>query len=135
MRWNNGARFLAQLLVGTGLLAVATGFLLFSQTPTQQPPANVAPPSPPSPPPPPRYVVMIDPAHGGSDAGAALNPAMPEKDVTLAFARRLRMELNSRQIQAGLVRDGDNTLSVDQRAGMVNSTQPALYISLHAASQ
>jgi N-acetylmuramoyl-L-alanine amidase len=135
MRWNNGARFLAQLLVGTGLLAVATGFSLFSQTPTQPPPANIAPPSPPGPPPPPRYVVMIDPAHGGSDAGAALNPAMPEKDVTLAFARRLRLELNKRDLEAELVRDGDTTVSLDQRAGMVNSAQPGLYISLHAASQ
>lgn len=78
---------------------------------------------------------MIDPAHGGSDSGAALNPAMPEKDVTLAFARRLRMELNNRQIAAGLLRDADTTVSLDQRAGMVNSAQPALYISLHAASQ
>ena len=134
MRWNNGAPLLAQLLA-TGLLAVTAGVLLFSQTPSEQPPANLPVAAPQAQTAPPTYLVMIDPAHGGSDAGAALNPAMPEKDVTLAFARRLRMELNSRQIQAGLVRDGDNTLSVDQRAGMVNSTQPALYISLHAASQ
>src|SRR5215469_7486799 len=134
MRWNNGAPLPAQLLA-TGLLAVTAGVLLFSQTPSEQPPANLPVASPPAQPAPPRYLVMIDPAHGGSDSGAALNPAMPEKDVTLAFARRLRMELNNRQIPAGLVRDGDITLSLDQRAGMVNSAQPALYISLHAASQ
>src|SRR5215469_202276 len=133
MRWNNGARLLAQLLLGTALLAVAARVSLFSQTPIQ-PPANL-PASPQVQPAPPRYLVMIDPAHGGSDAGAALNPAMPEKDVTLVFARRLRLELNNRAIAAGLVRDGDITVSLDQRAGMVNSAQPALYISLHAASE
>ena len=135
MRWNNSARLLPPLLLGAGLLAVTAGVLLFSQIPVQQPPANIAPPSPPAQPAAPRYLVMIDPAHGGSDAGAALNPAMPEKDVTLAFARRLRLELNNRGMQAGLVRDGDNTVSLDQRAGLVNSAQPAMYISLHAASQ
>lgn len=133
MRWNNGAHLLAQQLLG--LLAVTAGVLLFSQTPIEQPPANPAAPSPPAQPAPPRYLVMIDPAHGGSDAGAALNPAMPEKDVTLVFARRLQAELNHREIPAALLRDGDNTLSVDQRASMVNSAQPALYISLHASSQ
>ena len=135
MRWTNGARLFAELLLGTGLLAGAAGVLLFSQAPVQQPPADLAAPSPQTPPAVPRYVVMIDPAHGGSDAGAALNPAMPEKDVTLAFARRLRLELNNREIAAGLVRDADTTVSLDQRAGMVNAAQPALYISLHAASQ
>src|SRR5215470_13389728 len=135
MRWNNGAGLPAQLLLGTGLLVLAARVLLFSQAPVEQPPANLAAPSPPAQPSPPRYVVMIDPAHGGSDAGAALNPAMPEKDVTLAFARRLRLELGKREIEAGLVRDGDTTVSLDQRAGIVNSAQPALYLSLHAASQ
>lgn len=133
MRWNSGARVLAQLLLGTAWLAVGAGVLLFSQAPTQ--PSSANPAAPQAQPAPPRYVVMIDPAHGGSDAGAALNPAMPEKDVTLVFARRLRLELNNRGIDAGLVRDGDTTVSLDQRAAMVNSAQPALYISLHAASQ
>ncbi|MBV9623105.1 MAG: N-acetylmuramoyl-L-alanine amidase, partial [Acidobacteria bacterium] len=31
-------------------------------------------------------LVMIDPAHGGIESGAVLNPAIPEKDVNLAFA-------------------------------------------------
>lgn len=78
---------------------------------------------------------MIDPAHGGNDAGASLSRAMPEKDVNLAFARRLRQELNIRGIQSALVRDGDLTLSLDQRAAVVNSFSPVLYISIHTASQ
>jgi N-acetylmuramoyl-L-alanine amidase len=78
---------------------------------------------------------MIDAAHGGADSGAALNPAIPEKDVNLAFARRLRQELNARGVASGLTRDADTTLSPDQRAGMVNSAQPGLFLILHAASQ
>ena len=78
---------------------------------------------------------MIDPAHGGAESGAVLNPTLAEKDVVLSVARRLRQELISRGIAVSLVRDGDATLSTDQRAGTVNSARPALYISIHATSQ
>jgi len=92
-------------------------------------PANVAPSQSPAP------VILIDPAHGGSDAGAALNAAFPEKDVTLVIARRLRQELATRGVQVQLLRDSDVTLSLDQRAAMVNASRPALYIAIHATSQ
>jgi N-acetylmuramoyl-L-alanine amidase len=78
--------------------------------------------------------VMIDPAHGGTESGAILNPTVLEKDVTLALARRLRTELNGRGIMAELVRDGDVNLSTDDRAAKANSEHPVLYICLHATS-
>lgn len=80
-------------------------------------------------------MVMIDPAHGGTDSGAVLNPAILEKDVTVAFARRLRQDLNARGISVELVRDGDAALSPDQRAAKANSEHPVLYVCLHATSQ
>ena len=80
-------------------------------------------------------LIMIDPAHGGSEPGALLNAAIPEKDVTLAIAQRLRQELGARGIQALLIRDGDATISTDQRAQIVNSVRPALYVAIHATSQ
>src|SRR5205823_7007960 len=36
------------------------------------------------------FFVMIDPSHGGTDQGALLGDKLLEKDVTLAFARRLK---------------------------------------------
>ena len=80
-------------------------------------------------------LVMIDPGHGGSESGAVLNPVILEKDVTLALARRLRLDLSARGIVAGLVRDSDITLSTDDRAAAVNAEHPALYICLHATSE
>lgn len=80
-------------------------------------------------------LIMIDAAHGGSESGAMLNAAMPEKDVTMAIAQRLRHQLTARGIEAVLVRDGDATISADQRAQIVNSAHPALYIAIHASSQ
>lgn len=105
-----------------------------SPAPTQAPPSAQSQP-PAEAPPVPRALVIIDPAHGGSDWGAALTPAIPEKDVNLAFAAKLRQELGTRGITARLLRDSDNTLTTDQRASEVNLRRPALYIAIHSTTQ
>jgi len=76
-------------------------------------------------------VVVIDPAHGGDDPGAALGDGLFEKDVTMAIARRIRNELEQRGIAATLVREGDATLTIDQRAAVANASRLGLYISVH----
>ena len=78
---------------------------------------------------------MVDASHGGEERGAALTEQLAEKDVTLAFARLLRQELDNRGLRTLLVRDADTTLTLDQRAAMTNSAAPAIYLSVHAASQ
>jgi len=77
----------------------------------------------------------VDPSHGGDERGATLTDQLAEKDVTLAFARRLRQELETRGLATLLLRDGDTTLSLDQRASLTNSAHPAIYICVHAGSQ
>jgi len=82
-----------------------------------------------------RYFAVVDASHGGDERGAALSDQLAEKDVTLGFARRLRQELDTRGLTTLVLRDGDTTLSLDQRASLANSTHPAIYICVHAASQ
>jgi N-acetylmuramoyl-L-alanine amidase len=103
--------------------------------PAPQAPSN-APAAAPQPrqPAAPRFLVLIDPAHGGSDIGATITPSLPEKDVVLALARRVQRELASRGIVAGLLRNSDVAISLDQRAVSVNAARPALYVALHAAN-
>ena len=91
--------------------------------------------APAAPQPPRRYFAVVDASHGGDERGAALSDQMVEKDVTLAFARRLRTELESRGLTTLLMRDGDFSLTLDQRANLTNSTHPAIYICLHGTSQ
>ena len=79
-----------------------------------------------------RFLVVIDPAHGGSDLGSRFSATSNEKDITLAFARRLRNELQAQNIPARLLRDGDVQLSAEQRAVAANTVQPAIFISIHA---
>jgi len=82
-----------------------------------------------------RVLAVVDPAHGGTERGAALSDQLAEKDVTLGFGRLLRHELETRDFAVLLLRDNDNTLGLDQRAGAANGARAAVYISLHAASQ
>lgn len=81
------------------------------------------------------YFAVIDASHGGDERGAALDDQISEKDVTLAFSRRLRQGLEARGITTLLVRDGDNPLSLDQRASIANAAHAKIYICVHAASQ
>jgi N-acetylmuramoyl-L-alanine amidase len=78
------------------------------------------------------FLVVIDAGHGGSETGARIAPNLPEKDLTLSLARKLRQELQSRHIAVVLLRDSDVELSLDQRAIAANLARPALFISIHA---
>jgi N-acetylmuramoyl-L-alanine amidase len=99
-------------------------------TPAQTPAASAIPP--------PqiwrKYFAVVDASHGGDDHGVTLNPALLEKDVTVALARSLRQELESRGITTLVLRDSDANLSLDQRAVFANADHAAIYIALHAAS-
>ena len=52
----------------------------------------------------------------------------------LALARRVQHDLAARGIAAGMLRNSDVTISLDQRAVSANAARPALYITLHAAN-
>ncbi len=119
--------------------------IIITGAPAPAPPPQEAPPPPvpattqtpapqPRQPAAPRFLVLIDPAHGGNDIGAAITPSLPEKDVVLALARRVQHELANRGIAAGLLRNSDVAIALDQRAISANAARPALYITLHAAN-
>jgi N-acetylmuramoyl-L-alanine amidase len=82
----------------------------------------------------PRFLVIIDPGHGGAETGAVITPTLMEKDVVLTFGRRLQHELQNRGIAAGLLRSSDVAIGLDQRAQATNAARAALYITLHAAN-
>ena len=81
-----------------------------------------------------RFLVLLDPAHGGADTGAMLDPATPEKTYTLALAQRLRAALNARGIRTMLTRTADVTLDNDARETTANRAHASACISLHATS-
>ncbi|MBM3608810.1 MAG: N-acetylmuramoyl-L-alanine amidase, partial [Alphaproteobacteria bacterium] len=64
----------------------------------------------------PGVVVVIDPGHGGIDSGAVGASRIPEKDITLSFARTLAEKLNATgRYEAILTRDGDVFVPLGER--------------------
>ncbi len=104
---------------------------------TNPPPAPLPAPAVPPPAAAPaarRYFAVVDASHGGDDHGETLSTTLAEKDVTVALARSLRQELESRGISTLVLRDSDANLSVDQRAVFANADHAAIYIAVHATS-
>ncbi|HKW17697.1 MAG TPA: N-acetylmuramoyl-L-alanine amidase [Terriglobales bacterium] len=131
---SNRSRFPFYLAATTALLTLSLGLILAQTTtsPSNQagPSGTVVAPVAPS-----RPMVMIDPAHGGTESGAVLSPTLLEKDVTLALAHRLRQDLTARGVLVELVRDSDVNISTDDRAGKANAEHPVLYLCLHVSSE
>lgn len=83
------------------------------------------------------FVVVIDPGHGGHDAGAVGYQNVREKDITLAISLKLKKELSSRGITTVLTRSSDKFLAlkpVDVRSHISNSLKASLFISIHLNS-
>jgi N-acetylmuramoyl-L-alanine amidase len=97
-------------------------------------PAPAPPPRPPRPAEEPAIkTVVIDPGHGGENAGAQGEAGTLEKDVSLAIARKLRAELVSeRGLQVFLTRDRDMEVGLDDRTAIANNYKADLFVSIHA---
>ena len=78
-------------------------------------------------------LVLIDPGHGGDDAGVRAPDGLEEKQLTLDIARRLQQRLEARLgLRAILTRDEDKALSLDERAALANNNKADLFLSIHA---
>jgi len=82
-----------------------------------------------------KWIVSIDPGHGGEDAGALGLNGSKEKTVTLAVAQRLEKLLKMHQdAPVVLTRDDDYALSMERRLAVVAEGQADVLLSLHAQS-
>jgi len=89
-----------------------------------------------------RTTIVLDPSHGGADSGSRLADNLVEKDVTLAFAFKLRSLLQARGFTVVLTRDADltttdnnpNPLTLDDRAGIANHSRAVACLLLHATA-
>lgn len=124
------------------LAAGSTGLSLFakpalsstqegdSQSTPQLAPPQVAPtPSAPSGP-----VIVLDPAHGGTDTGARGENGVAEKDIVLNIARAIREQLARQGYRVLMTRNDDSDPTYDDRAALANAYRDAIFISLHVSS-
>src|ERR1700722_11619394 len=92
-----------------------------AQAPPQQPPAHSGP------------VIVLDPAHGGTDSGARGQNVI-EKDMVLLMARTARYALEREGFRVVMTRNDDSNPSYDDRAATANAYRDVIFISFHISS-
>ncbi|MGC8976499.1 MAG: N-acetylmuramoyl-L-alanine amidase [Candidatus Ratteibacteria bacterium] len=85
-----------------------------------------------------RFVIVIDPGHGGHDAGAIGNYGLKEKDVNLDVAIRLekflKKQLLDTSVEIYLTRKDDVFISLEDRVNIAKSLNADILFSIHTNS-
>jgi len=79
-------------------------------------------------------IVVLDPAHGGTDLGARGTGGIHESDIVLEFAAQVRTALEAQGFQVVQTRQGNANPSFDDRSAMANAQRAAIFVTLHIAS-
>jgi N-acetylmuramoyl-L-alanine amidase len=75
--------------------------------------------------------IVLDPGHGGYDAGATGPTGLKEKDVTLDVAKRVRPILARAGLDVVLTRTDDRFVSLEERTARANQVGADLFVSIH----
>ncbi len=79
-----------------------------------------------------KNVVIIDPAHGGTDMGVKLSRNTYEKDLTLAIGKLMEERLGKiRSIKARLTRSKDISVTIEKRTETAKNAKADLFVSIH----
>ena len=92
-----------------------------------------------------KYIVCVDPGHGGTDPGKVGINGQLEKDINLAIAKKLKTYLEASDVTVVLTRDKDMGLyssgdahkkmaDMRKRCQLIEEVKPDLVISIHQNS-
>ncbi len=82
-----------------------------------------------------RFVIALDPGHGGRDPGAIGKRGTREKDIALSVAKKMKTLINrTAGYRAVLTRDADRFVSLRNRVKKAREAEADIFISLHADS-
>ena len=80
-----------------------------------------------------KFVIVIDPGHGGNDSGAIGHNKEFEKHATLAIAKELKAILGKNaNYKVLMTRTKDKYVSLEKRADIAIKNKADLFISIHA---
>jgi len=79
-------------------------------------------------------VVVLDPAHGGTDPGARGTGGIQESEIVLEFTAEVRKALDQQGFQVVQTRQANDNPSFDDRSAIANAQRNAVFITLHIAS-
>lgn len=75
--------------------------------------------------------VCLDPGHGGNEPGAIGPTGLREADVNLAVCRLVKDKLTAAGYEVVMTREGDETVSLKQRAVIANKAEVDAFLSVH----
>ncbi len=75
-------------------------------------------------------LIVIDAGHGGADGGCIRGDVL-EKDVNLSIAMHIKEQLAERGYEVLMTREGDETISLEDRVKLANENGATIYISIH----
>ncbi|MBS1771448.1 MAG: N-acetylmuramoyl-L-alanine amidase [Bacteroidetes bacterium] len=78
-----------------------------------------------------KIVLVLDPAHGGEDAGGKSAYGYQEKDFTLALCKKMEALAGAYNIKIIATRNEDTYPSLEERVKLGNSTNDAIFLSVH----
>jgi N-acetylmuramoyl-L-alanine amidase len=78
--------------------------------------------------------VIVDPGHGGADPGAIGVGGLREKDVTLRLSKLLSEKLRALGFRVVATREGDRSVSLEERTAIAEASNGDVFVSLHANS-
>jgi N-acetylmuramoyl-L-alanine amidase len=79
-------------------------------------------------------IVVLDPAHGGTDPGARGTGGIRESEIVLDMAAQVRRALELQGFQVVQTRQGNDNPSFDDRSAMANAQRGAVFVTLHISS-
>jgi N-acetylmuramoyl-L-alanine amidase len=79
-------------------------------------------------------IVVLDPAHGGTDPGARGTGGIRESEIVLDFAIQVRRALEQEGFQVVQTRQGNEDPSFDDRSALANAQRGAVFVTLHISS-
>ncbi len=79
-------------------------------------------------------IVVLDPAHGGTDTGARGTGGIRESEIVLEFAAQVRRALEAQGFQVVQTRLANENPSFDDRSALANAQTGAVFVTLHISS-
>ena len=75
--------------------------------------------------------ILLDPGHGGEEAGAKGPTGYPEKEINLIISQLIEQELTQLGAKVYLTRTEDADVSLEERMAAIAKIKPDLAISIH----
>lgn len=75
--------------------------------------------------------IVLDPGHGGENLGTRTPGGLEEKFLTLDIARRVREVLEAASFEVVMTREGDESMTLEERAELANRRRGDIFVSIH----